>query len=117
MRSTRAALLSVLCASLLVACSQPTLRDFDGRSFSSVRAFTESVSCSQYFEVFVDASAQPRAIRDEAEAMAVATSVLDASMPRVSSAQQAGDVWLLVDVDGVVFAAMDSAGGSIGGCL
>jgi len=118
MRSIRPALLSVLLASsLLVACSQPSLGDFEGRSFSSVRDFTESVTCSQYFEVFVDSSGQPPVIQDEDEAVAMATSVLDASMPRVSSAQRAGDVWLLVDVEGIVFAAMDSVGDSIGGCL
>jgi len=56
-------------------------------------------------------------VDSETRAIELAGSILDASTSNVDRAVRAGEVWLLVDSDGIAFAAMDSVGGSIGGCV
>lgn len=101
---------------LLSSCGPPTLDEFEGRSFSSVSEFQDAVSCSEHFRVFPHWAGEAPVIETEDKAMEMATSLLDASQPRVEEALEAGEVWLLVDGEGLVFAAMESVGASIGGC-
>lgn len=101
---------------LLSSCGPPTLDEIENQSFSSVSNFEDAVSCSEHFRVFPDWGGEAPVIETEDEAMEMAGSLLDDSQPRVEEAVEAGEVWLLVDDDGFVFAAMESVGASIGGC-
>lgn len=101
---------------LLSSCGAPTLDEIENQSFSSVSDFEDAVSCSEHFRVFPDWGGEAPVIETEDEAMEMAGSLLDASQPRVEEAVEAGEVWLLVDNEGFVLAAMESVGASIGGC-
>jgi len=101
---------------LLASCGPPTLDEIGNRSFSSVSEFLDGVSCSQHFEVFPNWVGEAPVIETEDKAVEMATSFLDASRPRVEEAVEAGEVWLLVDGEGLVFAAIATVGASIGGC-
>ena len=104
---------------LLVGCSGslPTLDEIEGQAFSSVRAFVESISCSEVFETTASLSGEPEVIEDEDEALAQANSLLAGPRSGVSSVARAGNVWLLIDAEGDVFAAMDLTGSGASGCL
>ena len=101
---------------LLSSCGPPTLDEIENQSFSSVSDFEDVISCSEHFRVFPHWGGEAPVIETENEAMEMAGSLLDASQPSVDEAVKAGEVWLLVDNEGLVFAAMESVGGSIGGC-
>lgn len=101
---------------LLSSCGPPTLAEIEGRSFFSMSDFVESISCSEYFRVFPEWAGEAPVVDTEDEAVEMATSVLAPSQPDVAEAVKAGEVWLLIDRDGFVFAAMESVGASIGGC-
>lgn len=101
---------------LLSSCGPPNLSEIEGRSFSSVSDFEEAISCSEHFRVFPQWAVEAPVVVTEAEAVEMATSLLGPSHPDVAEAVQAGEVWLLVDNDGFVFAAMESVGASTGGC-
>lgn len=107
---------AVVAVTLLASCGPPTLDEIEGRTFSNVSDFQDAISCSGHFRVFPDWTGEPPGIETEGEAVEMATTLLDASQPRVAAAVEAGDVWLLVHGDGFVFAAMESVGASIGGC-
>lgn len=101
----------------LSACAPPKAADLDGHEFSSVSDFRDSISCRQHFQVFPHWGGEPPVIDTEDEAIDLSRSLLGDSNPEVAQALRAGNVWLLVDVDGFAFAAMESVGASIGGCL
>lgn len=101
---------------LLSSCGPPTLAEIEGRSFSSVSDFEEAISCPEHFRVFPDWAGEAPVVETEDEAVEMATSLLDPAQPDVDEAVEAGEVWLLVDEEGFVFAAMESVGASIGGC-
>ncbi len=107
----------VAVVAIVIACGPPKLEDVEGRSFTSVTEFQQAVSCSQFFNTYVSYSGQPPVIDDENEALERARSFLDGSQPTAVEAVEAGKVWLLVDDQGLAFAAMDSVEGSIGGCM
>lgn len=102
--------------SLVTACGPPGLEELEGRTFSDVADFQDAVSCSEYFQVFPSWSGEAPLVEQEEEALDMAESLLSPSQPQVADAVAAGDVWLLIDSDGRVFAAMESVGASIGGC-
>ena len=101
---------------LVSACGTPNLEELEGRTFSDVADFQDAVSCSEYFHVFPSWSGEAPIVEQEEEALEMAESLLSPSQPQVVDAVAAGDVWLLIDTDGRVFAAMESVGASIGGC-
>lgn len=102
---------------LLVACGPPQLTEIEGQSFSSVTEFIESFSCgSEHLGVFPSWGSEPPVIDDAAEALEMANGLLASPEQEVDRAVRAGKVWLLVDADGFVFAAMESVGASIQGC-
>lgn len=101
---------------LLSSCGPPTLDEIENQSFSSVSEFEDAISCSNHFRVFPHWGGDVPVIETENEAIDMADSLLDASQPRVEEAVEAGEVWLLIDSEGFVFAAMESVGASIGGC-
>lgn len=100
----------------LASCGPPTVDEIEGRSFSDVTGFQDAVSCKEHFSVFPHWAGEPPVVDAEDEAVEMATSLLDPTHPQVAAAVEAGEVWLLVDGDGFVFAAMESVGASIGGC-
>lgn len=100
----------------LAACGPPRAADLEGREFSSVDEFQQSVTCGQHFRVFPEWVGEPPVIETEGESIEMSRSLLGDSGPKATQALRAGDVWLLVDADGFAFAAMESVGASIGGC-
>jgi hypothetical protein len=111
------ALICVVMATMSTACAgpPPTLDDIGRERFADVGEFRESLSCQPQFSVFVSTS-EPITIESEAQAIELAESILIDSSREVDRAVPAGEVWLLVDPDGVGYAAMDSVGGSVAGC-
>ena len=114
---TVGAIALVLVVTISTACAgaPPTLDDIGGERFADVGEFRESLSCQPQLSVFVSTS-QSITIESEAQAMELAESILIDSSREADRLVQAGGVWLIVDSDGVVWAAMDSVGGSVVGC-
>ena len=111
------ALVLVVMATMSTACAgaPPTLDEIGRERFADLGEFRESLSCQPQFSVFVSTS-EPITIESEAQAIELAESILIDSSREVDRVVPAGAFWLLVDSDGVVYAAMDSVGGSGVGC-
>lgn len=108
---------SLTCALLaLTACSAepPPVAEISGEEFSTSAEFVKRVGCQPTFTTFIDFISTT--ISTEQEVLELAETAVSASERTVEQAVRAGDVWVLIDSEGLAFAAMEVQGATTSGC-
>ena len=101
---------------VLTACSTepPTLAEISGEEYSTSSEFVQRVGCQPTFTTFIDFIST--SISTEQEVLELAATAVSGSDRTVEQAVRAGDVWVLVDSEGLAFAAMEVEGATTSGC-
>lgn len=101
---------------VLTACASqpPTLAEISGEEYSTSSEFVERAGCQPTFTTFMDFIST--SISTEQEVLELATTAVSESVRTVEQAVRAGDVWVLVDSEGLAFAAMEVQGATASGC-